>query len=132
MLHTLRQLVNDDEKWRQILRGLNKTFYHQTITTKQIEDYLSEKSEIDLQLFFDQYLRTAMIPILETESIGNTLKYRYGNVVDGYNIPLVILVNEKEEWLSPSTLWQTKTFDTEISSVEVKKDFYVDIQNSNK
>jgi hypothetical protein len=34
--------VNDDSKWRTIiLRGLNNTFYHQTVTTKQIEDYLS-------------------------------------------------------------------------------------------
>ena len=29
MLHTLRQLIEDDEKWRQILRGLNSEFYHQ-------------------------------------------------------------------------------------------------------
>ncbi|MDZ4329200.1 MAG: M1 family metallopeptidase, partial [Flavobacterium sp.] len=43
MLHTLRQIVNDDEKWRGILRGLNSTFYHQTVTTKQIEDYLSQQ-----------------------------------------------------------------------------------------
>ncbi len=44
MLHTLRQLIEDDEKWRQILRGLNKTFYHQTVTTKQIEDYIVERN----------------------------------------------------------------------------------------
>ena len=37
MLHTLRQLLEDDEKWRQILRGLNKTFYHKTVTTQEIE-----------------------------------------------------------------------------------------------
>jgi aminopeptidase N len=59
LLHTIRQLVNDDEKWRQILRGLNKDFYHQTVTTKQIEDYVSEKSELKLSKVFDQYLRTA-------------------------------------------------------------------------
>ena len=57
MLHTLRQLVDDDEKWRKILRGLNSTFYHQTVTTKQIEDYLSEQTDIDLTAFFNQYLR---------------------------------------------------------------------------
>ena len=31
----------NDEKFRNILRGLNKTFYHQTVTTKQIEDISS-------------------------------------------------------------------------------------------
>ena len=61
MLHTIRQLVNDDEKWRNILRGLNKDFYHQTVNTKQIEDYISEKANLDLSSVFDQYLRTTEI-----------------------------------------------------------------------
>src|SRR5262245_60900863 len=30
MLHTIRQIVDNDEKWRAILAGLNKTFWHQT------------------------------------------------------------------------------------------------------
>ena len=38
MLHMISQLVNNDEKWRQLLRGLNKEFWHQTVTTEQIED----------------------------------------------------------------------------------------------
>ena len=54
MLHTIRQLINDDEKWRQILRGLNKRFYHQTVTTQEIESYMIEKSGIDLSSIFDQ------------------------------------------------------------------------------
>jgi hypothetical protein len=47
MLHTIRTVINDDEKFRQILRGLGKDFYHQTVTTKQIEDYISSKSGIN-------------------------------------------------------------------------------------
>ena len=45
VLHTLRQIANDDEKWRMILRGLNKKFYHQTVESKQIEDYISETGQ---------------------------------------------------------------------------------------
>ena len=41
IIHTIRQFVPNDEKWRSILRGLNTDFYHQTVTTQQIEDYLS-------------------------------------------------------------------------------------------
>ena len=41
-IHTIRTVINDDEKFRQILRGLGKDFYHQTVTTKQIEDYISK------------------------------------------------------------------------------------------
>ena len=67
MIHTLRQLIENDEKWRMILRGLNKTFYHQTVTTKQVEDYLSKATSIDLTEFFNQYLRDVRIPTLEYE-----------------------------------------------------------------
>ena len=62
LLHTIRQVINDDEKFRQILRGLNKDFYHQTVDSKQVEAYISEKSGIDLSKVFDQYLRTTVIP----------------------------------------------------------------------
>ena len=48
MLHTIRQLVNDDEKWRGILRGLNKTFWHQTVMGKQVEDYISAQAGMNL------------------------------------------------------------------------------------
>ena len=64
MIHTLRQLVNGDEQWRQILRGLNKTFYHQTVSTKDIETYISNESGLDLTAFFNQYLRDIRIPSL--------------------------------------------------------------------
>ena len=57
MLHTIRQLVNNDEKWRGILRGMNKTFYHQTVEGKQIEAFMSQQSGMNLQPVFDQYLR---------------------------------------------------------------------------
>ena len=40
MLHTIRHVINNDEKFRQILRGLSKDFYHQTVTTQQIENYI--------------------------------------------------------------------------------------------
>ncbi len=51
MLHTLRQIINNDEKWRDILRGLNHEFYHQTVTTRQIENYISDKTGRNLSSF---------------------------------------------------------------------------------
>ena len=52
MLHTIRQVINDDEKFRQILRGLGKEFYHQTVTGKQVQDYINQKSGIDFSTVF--------------------------------------------------------------------------------
>uniref|UniRef100_A0AB33KWX4 M1 family metallopeptidase n=1 Tax=Tenacibaculum sp. Pbs-1 TaxID=3238748 RepID=A0AB33KWX4_9FLAO len=123
MLHTIRQLVNNDEKWRQILRGLNADFYHKTVTTQEIEKYMIEKSGIDLSKVFDQYLRTVKIPELEYTIENNTLKYRWNNVVGGFNMPIKVTVDGKDELLKPSDNWQTKTIKGD--SIEVDKNFYV-------
>ncbi|QQX78255.1 MULTISPECIES: M1 family metallopeptidase [Aequorivita] len=125
ILHTIRQLVDDDEKWRKILRGLNKEFYHQTVTTKQVEDYISKESGIDLSVFWNQYLRTTMIPKLEYTIDGKTLKFRYVNIVDDFKMPIIAVVKGKEEWIYPTSEWKTKKFPAAIETVEIKKDFYV-------
>jgi aminopeptidase N len=54
MLHTIRQIIDDDEKWRGILRGLNATFRHQTVMGWQVENYISEHAGIDLSRVFQQ------------------------------------------------------------------------------
>lgn len=123
ILHTLRQLLEDDEKWRKILRDMNKTFYHQTVTTAQIENYLSNETGIDLTQFFEQYLRTNMIPTLEYKLDGKSLKYRYTNIVDNFDMPVQVKIGDKEQWLFPTSNWKTeKVKNTELS---VDRDFYV-------
>lgn len=124
LLHTIRQLINDDEKWREILRGLNKDFYHQTVTTKQIEDYISEKSGIDLSKVFDQYLRTADIPVFEYKVTENVLEYRYTNVVNEFRMPLKIYLGDKAHELQPSTEWNTDRIEG-VSEVKVDRNYYV-------
>jgi aminopeptidase N len=125
MLHMIRQLVNDDEKWRQLLRGLNKDFYHQTVSSKQIETYIIEKTGLDLAGFFDQYLRTVKIPKFEYKINGKKLTFKFGEIVENFKMPLVAIVNGKEVWIEPTAVWQTKTFPTTIDSIKIKDDFYV-------
>jgi aminopeptidase N len=106
MLHSIRQVINNDSLFRKILRGLNKTFYHQTVTTQQIENYISSQSKIDFSKVFDQYLRTTQVPVLEYKQNGYTLQYRYTNTLPGFKMPLKI--NFKgQRWIKPSTRWQT-------------------------
>ncbi|MCF6306872.1 MAG: M1 family metallopeptidase [Flavobacteriaceae bacterium] len=126
ILHTLRQLIEDDEKWREILRGLNKEFYHQTINSKQLEDYISEKSGIDLSEFWNQYLRTTDIPKVVYKINGKELKFKYNNSIEGFDMPVIIIINGKEEWIFPTADWKTKQFPKEIESIKIKEDFYVE------
>ncbi|MCK0130738.1 M1 family metallopeptidase [Flavobacteriaceae bacterium F08102] len=125
MLHTLRQIVNDDERWRQILRGLNKTFYHQTVTTQEIENYLSKEIGLDLQGFFDQYLRSVNIPVFEYHIQNKELKYRWANTVDNFAMPLKIM-SEKSTWLYPTTQWQTTPINSD--TIKINKDFYITVK----
>ena len=130
MLHTLRQIVNDDQKWRTILRGLNSTFYHQTVTTKQIEDYLSKSVGLDLAPFFDQYLRDIRIPTFEYKFNNNTLSYRWTNCVPGFNMPVKVTLNGKEQWLKPQVEWTKLPQMIKNLKVGVDKDFYVELLKS--
>lgn len=127
MLHTLRQLIEDDEKWRQILRGMNETFYHQTVTTQEIEDFLSEQTGIDLTEFFNQYLRDIRIPTLEYKISKKELKYRYINIVEGFDMPIQVSINDKQQWLFPKSEWKTETLKSNISTFEVDPDFYIEV-----
>ena len=129
MLHTLRQIVNDDEKWRTILRGLNKKFYHQTVTSSQIENYLSEHIGIDLKSFFDQYLRTTKIPTLEYDIKGSKILYRWVNVVDDFYMPLKISINGQAEWIIPHNSWQKFQNEEINQSLIVDPNFYINHKN---
>jgi aminopeptidase N len=103
MLHTIRKVINDDSLFRKILRGLNETFRHKTVTTQDIESYIIKESGINFQKTFDQYLRTTQIPVLEFYFKGKKVHYRWANCIKGFDLPLVI--NNKR--YSITTKWKS-------------------------
>ena len=126
MLHTLRHWIDDDVKWRKILRGLQQEFYHQTVSTIQIENYISKYSGKDLKSFFDQYLRDTRIPVLEYRIKGRKLMYHYTHTVDGFAMPLKISIDGGESfWISPSAKWQEMKRDVNVKTLTVDPNFYV-------
>ncbi|WP_456459523.1 M1 family metallopeptidase [Reichenbachiella sp.] len=128
VLHTIRQAINDDDKWRGILRGLNETFYHQTVTTQQIEEYISEQAGRNFQYVFDQYLRNSSLPVFEYVFRDGKMAYRWSGVVEGFDLPLKVYMNGKEQWLETKTNWQFMDAD-EDTTIEVDRNFYVTILN---
>lgn len=129
MLHTLRQIVNDDEKWRGILRGMNKDFYHQVVKGSQIESYLSSKTGLDLKTFFDQYLRDIRIPVFEYYVKGNKLNFRWNNCVQGFNMPLKIFVSGVEKNINPSAGFKSIDLEAEHPVIIVDPNYYVAVLN---
>ncbi len=106
MIHTIRHSINNDRLFREILRGLNKEFYHQTVTTQQIENYISAKAKFDYSKVFDQYLRTIQIPRFEYYFDGNKVFYRWTNCVKGFNLPLSIQSLKLK--IMPTTEWENR------------------------
>ena len=123
VLHTLRQIANDDEKWRMILRGLNKKFYHQTVESKQIEDYISLNIGFDLSTFFNQYLRDIRIPNFEYGIEDGVLTYRWVNVIEKFTMPLEIEVLEKKIILYPETT--KKSIKINSDKIKINRNYYV-------
>lgn len=124
MLHTIRQVINNDSSFRNILRGLNKTFYHQTVTSKQIEDYISKTSGIDFSKVFDQYLRTVKIPTLEYSLKNGLLSYRWTNVVPGFHMPVKIKnANGALQFIYPTQ--KIKQLKTRLEDLKIDENFYI-------
>ena len=129
LLHTLRQLADNDEKWRQILRGLNKDFYHQTVETSQIEKYISEKMEMNLNPFFNQYLRDIRVPVFEYSIKDQVLTYRWNDVVNNFEMPIDILVGGNSKRIVPSSVWQK--IELESGEFKIDQNYYVLAKNLN-
>lgn len=127
MLHTIRQVINNDETFRQILRGLNKTFYHQTVTTQEVEQYISKNGGRDFSKVFDQYLRHTKIPVLEYSISNKELKYRWVADVQGFDLPVkVTLADGKYSFIYPTTDWKTTAIQlADPKKFAVEKNFYV-------
>ncbi len=129
LLHTLRQLVDNDEKWRLILRKMNNVFYHQTVTTVQVENFLSQEIGIDLTTVFNQYLRDIRIPTLEYQLKNNILTYKWINVVENFKMPIKIFINNDPEWIYPTL--KNKRIKIKVTEPEIKVDpnFYIYTKN---
>ena len=125
MLHTLRQIVNDDEKWRAMLRGLNKEFYHQTVTTKQIEEYIASNLGLKLDAFFNQYLRDIRIPVFEYAIRDGKLSYHWTNCIRGFDMPVKVWINGKEVILKPTRQTKSEKLESDNTTLTVDSNYYV-------
>ena len=127
LLNMLREILNDDEKWRQVLRGLNKEFYHQTVTTDQVEHFIAKAFGMDLRPIFDQYLRDSRIPILEYYFSDNqTLNYRWISCIPSFTMPVDVEIGGEKKRIQPKSSWSELKVKSK-SEVKVDPDYYVGV-----
>ncbi|MEZ2446355.1 M1 family metallopeptidase [Chitinophaga sp. RCC_12] len=127
MLHNIRQIMENDEAFRQMLRGLNKTFYHQTVTTQEVEQYISQAVGMNLNKVFDQYLRHTTIPTLEYRFNGQQIQYRWVSDVKDFNMPVKVKLSDSGfKLIYPGTLWRSSNITlSDLKNFEVDKNFYI-------
>jgi hypothetical protein len=117
---------------------MNRDFYHQTVTTRQIEHYLSEHAGFDYQKVFDQYLRTTQIPVFEysISDDGKTVSYRYTNCVTGFNLPLVLAGVGVKIRLRPTDQWKSTGITTGQAALfaadSIQKMYYIGVDSTGK
>jgi len=123
-LNTLRHVVDNDEKWFEIIKGLNKDFYLKTVDSDDIINYFNEKTGRNLRPIFEQYIYHAKLPVFEYKVSGRgkktRLSYRWNTDVSNFDMPILVGGN-KMEWIYPTTDWQS----IKIKGVK-SKDFKID------
>lgn len=128
LLHTIRQIIDNDSTWKNILRGLQKDFRHQIVTSKIVENYINEHTDYDLRPVFDQYLRHADIPVFEYSIENGTLRYRWNADVKGFDMPIRVTLDEETySFIQPTTeKWKQAELSLENpDSFKVDKNFYI-------
>ena len=100
LIHTIRTLMDDDAKFFEMIREMNKIFYHKTVTSADIEKFMIKKSGLDLSTVFDQYLRKSNIPVLEYTSENGVMTVKWTKVVDNFKMPVrAIMKDGSAKWI---------------------------------
>ena len=127
LIHMLRQLTDDDSKWRMILRKLNNNFFHKVVTTHEIEKFLSDEIGLDLKPLFNQYLRDTRIPVFEYKITEGKMYYRWTNVVKNFKMPIEIIIDNSKNWFYPTESWKISNLN--FQKIDIDKDYYVKSKN---
>jgi aminopeptidase N len=100
LIHTIRTIINNDKKFFEILRGIQDKFKYQTVNSKDIEQYISDRSGIDFSEIFDRYLHYKSIPELTIvyTTIGDDLKITFQfNVPENSNFTMPVKMTVKKD-----------------------------------
>lgn len=136
ILQTIRHSINNDSLFRKILIGLNKDFYHQTVSTSQVENYISNKSNFNFGKVFDQYLRNPQIPTFNYnyDSTQQILTYQYKNCIVGFNLPINVSYNNTNITLLPmdyepkKRLLKIENFNIDSFIKTIQDNYYLKIE----
>lgn len=134
MLHTIRHIMANDSLFKAMLRGLNKHFRHAVVSGAEVEAYISQFSGRDFSKLFQQYLRTTQVPVLQWTVRGGKLHVRFAQCVDGFAMPVRIIVNGEERMVPISDQWSSPAYGLKkrTATLLADRNWYITVERVGK
>lgn len=110
MLHTIRNIINNDQKWWDLLLKYSETYRHKIIDTETVLQFFNKETGLDFTTVFYQYLRTTSIPELELRISNKHLEYKWNGTETNFDMPVDILNGDKKIRINPTTNWKKSDF----------------------
>lgn len=137
VLHTLRNVIDNDSLWFDIIYGIQDKFKYQTVTANDIFNFINKETGKDYSYFFDQYFKHTSIPelriIVTKQGDKVTARYRWRAEVKNFRMPVKVTTGkDKYEFIYPTTAWKTTVLE-DIDPHEFKVAehlFYVNVNLS--
>lgn len=126
MIHLIRELMQDDQKFRGMLREMNKRYFRKIVSGSDIEQFLIKYTGLELQPVFNQYLRSTQIPVLEWKRKKKKLQLRLRDAVNGFQLPIPVAENGKVVRIMPiGTEWQSCNLLSPLSQLSFPHTFLI-------
>lgn len=97
MLHTIRNVINNDSLWFDIIYHLATEKSKSIVTTQEIIDFINSRTKYDLQPIFDQYLKYKSPPVLDyilkKENEKMKITFKWETDVKDFRMPVEIKVH---------------------------------------
>ncbi len=131
LLHMIRQIIGD-ALFKEVLTGLSKEFYHQTVSTPEVLIFFNRYTKRDFTKVFDQYLKTIQVPTLSYSFQDSIFKYRWENCIQDFSMPVRITFDGKNyQFIFPSTQWKTyKASAISSKKFQVDRNFYITVKEN--
>ncbi len=134
MLHTLRNVVDNDSLWFGWIKSLCLDYRHQSINYEKLVTHFNRHMNQDYSWFFAQYVKQAKLPVLKAQFVVKngitTLYYSWDTEVKSFRMPIkVFLGSEESISLRPMTTPQEiKVTLTNPYDFKVEDGFFMEVK----
>ena len=103
LIHTIRTIMDDDEKFFAMLQNICKKYYHSSVSSDELEAYMIKESKLNLKPIFEQYLRHTDIPTLQYTIQDDVMTLAWTKVIPDFKMPVLLVTKQgNRKWITAS------------------------------